>query len=72
MTIQSDLQRSVGRIEGKLDAFIKQMKDQDDRATDLEARMRGVENRQHWYSGVAAALGLLIGGAGTRFGIFPR
>lgn len=56
-----ELQRTVGRIEGKLDTFIQQMAIQDKRTTDLEVRTRKVENRQHWYSGVAAAVGVLLG-----------
>lgn len=56
-----ELQRTVGRIEGKLDTFIQQMAIQDKRTTDLEVRTRKVENRQHWYSGVAAAVGVALG-----------
>jgi hypothetical protein len=33
----------LGRIEGKLDAFIKQMEAHDNRTTDIEARTRKVE-----------------------------
>lgn len=61
MTETTELHRSMGRIEGKLDTFIAQMKTQDDRTTDLEVRTRKVENRQHWYSGVGAAAGMLLG-----------
>lgn len=60
MTENADLHRAVGRIEGKLDTFITQMKAQDDRTTDLEVRTRKVEGRQHWYSGAAAVVGGLI------------
>lgn len=60
----TDLHRSVGRIEGKLDTFISQMATHDVRTTDLEVRTRKVENRQHWYSGVAAAIGLVAGALG--------
>lgn len=56
-----ELHRAVGRIEGKLDTFIEQMKTQDDRATTLTGRLDKVENRQHWYSGFAAAIGVLFG-----------
>lgn len=60
-----DLQRTVGRIEGKLDTFIKQMEVQDRRTTDLEIRTRKVENRQHWYSGAGAVIGALLGAIGV-------
>jgi hypothetical protein len=57
----AELHRSVGRIEGKIDAFIKQMAVADQRTTDLEVRTRKVENRQHWYSGVGTMVGLVAG-----------
>lgn len=56
-----DLQRTVGRIEGKLDTFIQQMAIQDKRTTDLEVRTRKVENKLHWWSGAAVIIGSLIG-----------
>ena len=55
-----EIHRSIGRIEGKLDTFIQQMKAQDDRTTDLEVRTRKVEARQHWYSGAAAVVGAVV------------
>lgn len=61
-----ELSGTVGRIEGKLDTFIKQMESQDDRTTGLEVRTRKVENRQHWYSGLGAALGFVFGGGTMR------
>jgi hypothetical protein len=71
MSDNTDLHRAVGRIEGKLDTFIEQMKAQDNRATELEVRTRKVENRQHWYSGAGAIVGVLIGVFGSRLGIMP-
>lgn len=68
----NDLHQTVGRIEGKLDTFIEQMKAQDDRTTNLEVRTRKVENRQHWYSGAAAVAGLLLGAVGSHFGITAK
>jgi len=50
------IQYMLGEISGKVDLLLAQGKIQDDRATALEARVRGVEGRQHWYAGVAAAL----------------
>jgi len=61
-----ELHRSVGRIEGKIDAFIEQMKVHDERTTGLEVRTRGVENRQHWYSGFSAIAGAILGSIGAR------
>lgn len=60
MADRSELHRTVGRIEGKLDTFIAQMKAHDDRTTDLEVRTRKLEARQHWYAGAAATVGAFI------------
>jgi len=60
-----ELHRAIGRVEGKLDTFIEQMKAQDNRTIELEVRTRKVENRQHWYSGLGAAIGLLLGSFGA-------
>ena len=65
MADNTELHRAVGRIEGKLDTFIAQMKAQDDRTTDLEVRTRRVENKQWWLSGVGAAIGTLLGFGGS-------
>jgi hypothetical protein len=59
VTDQTELHRAVGRIEGKIDTFIAQMKAQDDRTTNLEVRTRKMENKQYWLSGVGAAFGAL-------------
>jgi hypothetical protein len=61
MTENTELHRSVGRIEGKLDTFIQQMKTQDERGTDLEVRTRKLESRQSWTSGASAILGIIFG-----------
>ena len=65
----SDLNRSIGRVEGQLGTFISQLKVQDERTTGLEVRTRRVENRQHWYSGAAAAIGATLGALGVHIGI---
>lgn len=52
------LSGQVGSVDGKMDAFIAQMKAQDDRTTDLEVRTRKIENRQHWYAGAIAVLAI--------------
>jgi hypothetical protein len=64
-TYVADILSRLGRIEGKVDAFIKQMETHDVRTTDIEVRTRKVENRQHWYSGAGAILGALLGAVGV-------
>lgn len=60
MSTVQKLDRDLGRVEGKIDTFIMQMKAQDDRTTDLEVRTRKVENRQHLYSGASGVLGVIF------------
>lgn len=62
-----EIQRALGRIEGQLGTFIDQMKVQDSRTTELEVRTRKLENRQHWYSGAGAIVGVILGVFGTHF-----
>lgn len=59
-----DLNRAIGRIEGKIDAFIKQMETHDIRTTDIETRLRAVENKQWWMAGVGSIIGMLLGALG--------
>jgi hypothetical protein len=59
------LTSAVARVEGKIDTFLSQMKAHDDRTTDLEVRTRKLENKQYWLSGVAAAIGTLLGVGGA-------
>lgn len=57
----SDLHKSVGRLEGKVDTFIEQMKAQDNRTIAHDVRLGKLENRQYWWAGVAAAFGAVVG-----------
>jgi hypothetical protein len=52
---------SVGTLSGQINTFMAQMATHDERTTDLEVRTRKVENRQHWYSGAGAVIGIIIG-----------
>lgn len=61
------LSNQVGELNGKVGTFIAQMASQDDRTTTLEVRTNKLENRQHWYSGIGTALGLLFGAGGAHF-----
>jgi len=70
-TTIGELRQSTGRVEGQLGTFIGQMKVQDDRTTEHDVRIRKVENRQHWYSGVAAAVGALAGAMGVHLRSSP-
>jgi hypothetical protein len=49
-TALADLQRTMGRVEGRLEDF-----------GELHVRVRRLENRQHFYSGIAAVVGSIAG-----------
>lgn len=70
-TTIGELRHTTGRVEGQLGTFIAQMKVQDDRATEQDVRIRKVENRQHWYSGVGAAIGVVAGALGMHLKASP-
>lgn len=55
-SVLEDIHYMVGEINGKVTLLVDQGKVQDDRAAALEARIRIVESRQHWYAGAAAAI----------------
>lgn len=55
-----DISQAVGRIEGQLGTFVRQMATQDDRTTKLDNRVGKVENRLYWFSGVGAVLGAIV------------
>jgi hypothetical protein len=57
----SEIHRALGRVEGKIDNMLIQMKAHDDRTTDLEVRTRKVENKQYWISGLGSAVGAIVG-----------
>ena len=49
----ADLQRSMGRVEAHVKEALADNRD-------FDKRIRRVENRQHWYSGAAAAVGAVV------------
>jgi hypothetical protein len=59
------IETTVARSGGTVETFVSQMKVQDERATGLEVRVRRVENRQHWWGGVGALLGAILGAFGV-------
>jgi hypothetical protein len=60
MSEQEDLQRGLGRVEGKLDAVLEHLKASDERHSKLEPRVRAVENRQFYVVGAAASLAFVF------------
>jgi hypothetical protein len=64
MSELTDIQRSLGRIEGKLDSHLDHMKTRDQADMERDKRIASVERRQWWLSGVAAVIGGLLGFGG--------
>jgi hypothetical protein len=58
----TDLTRTSGRLEGKLDAFLAKQAEQDKRLSDLDERHRNVEARQNKLAGASTVLGMASGG----------
>jgi len=68
MSEQTEVHRSLGRIEGQLAHVIEMLKGNDARHLHHDARydstdkrVGAVERRQAWYSGAAAAVGAIAG-----------
>lgn len=61
----AELQRSLGRVEGKLDALIAaataHTASNEKRHGDTEGRLRKVEGAQRWWAGAAAMIGAFLG-----------
>lgn len=65
LQIFAEIQRSLGRLEGKLDRVVEEVKANNDNHTrndgDMDKRLRKVEGRQYYHSGV----GMVLGAFGT-------
>jgi hypothetical protein len=55
-----ELQRGLGRVEGKLDAVLEHLKASDTKHTALEGRVRKVEGKQLYLSGAAFAAAFVL------------
>jgi hypothetical protein len=53
--------RDFGRLEGKVDQLLEIHREDRTARADLEKRVRKVEGRLHWYAGVGATLGAVLG-----------
>lgn len=58
-----NIERALGRIEGKLDELRASIDRQDERLDNHSSRLRAVENRQHWFLGIGALSAALVAGA---------
>lgn len=63
--MDADLGRSLGQIEGKVDAILSALRDMDRRADALELRVRANENWRSKAAGVAAATSAVMATAVT-------
>ena len=56
----SEIVRSLGRIEGKLDGILRSQIEMKTEATALRADLDKVKAKLHWYSGGLAALSFVL------------
>jgi hypothetical protein len=57
--MSEELHRAVGRIEGKIDGIVETLAVRNARDARVNKRVAGLERRQAWYSGAAAAVGVI-------------
>jgi hypothetical protein len=57
----ADLQVGQARIHEKVDTILENMKKIDVANEKRDGAIRKLQNRQHWYTGVAAGAGAVIG-----------
>lgn len=65
----SDIHHSLGRIESKLESMDGRFKSGSEKYKEHDARLRKVENRQYWFTGIAAGAGALIMPALKKIGL---
>jgi hypothetical protein len=53
--MSEELHRAVGRVEGKIDGIVEMLA----RHEGFDKRVAAVERKQAWYSGAAAAVGVI-------------
>lgn len=56
-----EIHRSLGRIEGKVESIGDNVEEIKRDLESFERRLRKLEAKQHWYSGVGAGLGMIAG-----------
>ena len=61
----ADIQRALDRIEGKQDAMLAQLERGTERMDNQDEKIGALQNRQHWYAGIAAGIGALLGFGGS-------
>ena len=61
------INRSLGRVEGKIDLILTEIQAMNKRHDDLEGRVVKVEHKQWWAAGAGAAVVALIGFVGRLF-----
>lgn len=63
--MSADLQRDLGRVEGKLDSLIAAVREdiaeRKVRDGEFDKRLRRVENRQYYFMGGGAVIGAALG-----------
>ena len=64
----TDIYRAIGRLEGKLDSFLKLAEQNKAELASVEKRVASLERAKGWLIGLAAGLGLAAGSIPRMFG----
>lgn len=64
MTPEIEIQRALGRIEGKLDGIRDRLDRGDEETKGLDDRVTKLESRAAYYSGAAGVIGAMLSVAG--------
>lgn len=59
--MSDEIQRSLGRIEGKLDGIRSHLDQHTDSISTIDARLAKVEKKVYWFSGITGAMGAMLG-----------
>ena len=59
--MSDDIERSLGRIEGKLDGIRSHLDQHSESIASIDGRLGKVEKKVYWFSGITAAVGAAFG-----------
>ena len=59
--MSDNIERSLGRIEGKLDGIKTHLDQHSDSISTIDGRLGTVEKKIYWFSGITAAVGAAFG-----------
>jgi hypothetical protein len=70
--MSEDVQRTLGRLEGKLDQFLSKLADESKRTDNHDKRLLKLERWQAWTFGAAASAGLCAAAVFKIYSMIPH